>query len=43
MANKHNPREPMVYNVKVMAYPLVGNWVAWKIGNGGEGRIGEDP
>ena len=26
-----------------MAFPLIGNWLAWEIGNGRSVRIGEDP
>ena len=28
---------------KVWAFPLIGNWIAWKIGNGKIFRLGEDP
>ena len=27
----------------VLAFPLIGNWLAWEIGNGRSVRIGEDP
>ena len=27
----------------VLAFPLIGNWIAWKIGNGRSVRLGEDP
>ena len=27
----------------VVAFPLVGNWVAWKIGDGNSTKIGQDP
>ena len=27
----------------VLAFPLIGNWIAWEIGNGRSVRIGIDP
>ena len=27
----------------VLAFPLVGKWTAWRIGNGKNLRMGEDP
>ena len=27
----------------VLAYPLVGQWIGWKIGNRRQVRVGEDP
>ena len=27
----------------ILAYPLVENWIAWKIGDGRQVRVGEDP
>jgi hypothetical protein len=25
------------------SYPMIGNWLCWKIGNGKNVRVGEDP
>ena len=33
----------MCWKEFVEAFPLVGNWVAWKVGDGGRIRIGQDP
>ena len=27
----------------ILAYPVVGHWIAWKIGDGRQVRVGEDP
>jgi hypothetical protein len=43
-------REPLksskgsiVWKALVEAFPLVGNWTVWRIGNGEKVRLGEDP
>ena len=33
----------MGWKVLVLAFPLVGNWLAWLVGNGRKIRVGEDP
>ena len=33
----------MCWTTFVEAFPLVGNWVSWKIGEGRRIRIGQDP
>jgi hypothetical protein len=32
-----------VWKALVEAFPLVGDWVVWKIGDGKKVRVGEDP
>jgi len=33
----------IVWKALVEAFPLVGEWVVWKIGDGKNARVGEDP
>jgi hypothetical protein len=33
----------IVWKALVEAFPLVGEWVVWKIGDGKNVRVGEDP
>ena len=33
----------IVWKAMVKAFPLLGNWAAWKSGNGCKVRIGEEP
>jgi hypothetical protein len=32
-----------VWKPLVQSFPLLGNWLVWRIGNGVKARIGEDP
>ena len=31
------------WKAMVLGFPLIGNWTAWKIGNGKSVRLGDDP
>jgi hypothetical protein len=33
----------IVWKAILNAFPLVGSWMMWKIGNGWKVRVGEDP
>jgi hypothetical protein len=44
----HAPHKPVancfiVWKALVDSFPLIGNWLVWKIGNEKRIRIGEDP
>jgi hypothetical protein len=38
-----SPKGSIVWKALVESFPLVGNWMAWRIGNGKNVRIGVDP
>jgi hypothetical protein len=37
------PTSSIGWKVMVDAFPLLGSWEAWRIGNGRSVRVGEDP
>ena len=41
--NKSFKNGSVGWKAMVLAFPLIGNWTAWKIGNGKSIRLGEDP
>jgi hypothetical protein len=40
---RHSHNASIIWKVVVMAFPLIGNWLVWKIGRGNKVQIGLDP
>lgn len=40
---KHILNVPIIQKALIQSFPLLSNWLAWRIGNGDKVRIGADP